>query len=307
MANLGQRPVATRSRLQELEQGLGKRLDDTAKSLLRYRAVQGPARWLLNTGLAWSISTRIDRLRAKRLLWRIQQTGGIPGHVGIIMDGNRRFAEVLGLDRRMGHVVGRERLETVLDWCLELDIKVLTVYAFSTENLERPGPELELLMELFSKEFHAMAKDERVHRNRIRVRAIGNLELLPEEVRQAANEAMEATADYDGYTFNVAVAYGGRAEIVQAVQGIARDAAAGNLDPATITDATISGRLYTGGLPDPDFIIRTSGEERISNFLLWQLAYAELYFADVYWPGLSKLDFLKAIREFQLRQRRHGK
>ncbi|MGB0652740.1 MAG: polyprenyl diphosphate synthase [Thermoplasmatota archaeon] len=294
-------------RMQELERGVGRKLDDAAKALLRYRAVRGPAARLANSGLAWSFVSRLDRVRARRLLGRIQQQP-VPHHVGIIMDGNRRFAQVLGLqDVGLGHVAGQERLENVLDWCLEADVRVLTVYAFSTENFQRADPERELLMELFEHNFRKMGDDPRVHKNGIRVRVIGQLDLLPESVQEAAAHVMQATAGYDAYHFNVAVAYGGRQEIVDAVQQIAREVRAGELRAADITDETIAKRLYTGDLPDPDFIIRTSGEERVSNFLLWQLAYAELYFADVNWPSLDKLEFLRAIDEYQRRRRRYGK
>jgi len=294
------------SRIEEVERRSGSRIDDLAKALLRYRVVRGPARKVANSRAAWAVVSRIDRVRARRGIERIKQSP-VPHHIGIIMDGNRRFAKQLGLvDLGMGHVAGQERLENVLDWCLELGIKVLTVYAFSTENFTRADPERELLMELFEHNFRKMAVDERVHKNRIRVNCIGDLALLPPSVQEAAKVVMDATRGYDSYRFNVAIAYGGRQEIVEAVKAIAREAKAGTLDPGKVTADDISRRLYTGDLPDPDFIIRTSGEERISNFLLWQMAYAELYFADVYWPELGKLEFLRAIEEFQHRKRRFG-
>ena len=293
-------------RIQQLEAVAGRKVDDLAKALLRYRVVRGPASRLANSKWATSFVSRMDRVRAKRLEGRIGQAA-VPHHVGIIMDGNRRFARLLGLeDVAMGHVAGQERLENVLDWCLELGIRVLTVYAFSTENFQRAAPERDLLMELFEHNFRKMAVDERVHKNKIRVRCIGDLAMLPTSVQEAAHLVMQATQAYDGYNFNVAIAYGGRQEIVDAVRSIAADAKAGRLDPAGITADTISRRLYTGDLPDPDFIIRTSGEERVSNFLLWQMAYAELYFADVNWPELSKLEFLRALAEYQRRKRRYG-
>jgi tritrans,polycis-undecaprenyl-diphosphate synthase [geranylgeranyl-diphosphate specific] len=293
-------------RIREVERKAGRALDDLAKGLLRYRAVRGPASRLANSRAAWAVVSRIDRIRARRLLARVQ-AGPVPNHVGIIMDGNRRFAAALGLaDVRMGHVAGQRRLEQVLDWCLEVGVRVLTVYAFSTENFRRAEAERDLLMELFEENFRKMARDERVHRNKIRVRVIGDLALLPLSVRTAAADVMEATKGYDAYRFNVAVAYGGRAEIIEAVRSIARDVRDGHLSDADVTDSTLSERLYTGGLPDPDFIIRTSGEERVSNFLLWQMAYAELYFADVHWPGLDRLEFLRAIEEYQKRRRRYG-
>ncbi len=294
-------------RIKEVEGKAGKAVDDLAKSLLRYRIVGGPARKLANSKAAWAIVSRIDRVRAHRARDRILKGGPIPGHIGIIMDGNRRFAKELGLaDVAMGHVAGQERLELVLDWCLELKIKVLTVYAFSTENFQRADAERELLMELFETNFTKMLTDPRVHDNKMRVRCIGDLSLLPESVRKAADAIMAATRSYTEYSFNVAIAYGGRQEIIEAVKLIAQDARTGVLDPNNITVDTLSRRLYTGDLPDPDFIIRTSGEERVSNFLLWQMAYAELYFADVYWPELSRLEFLRAIEEYQHRKRRYG-
>jgi tritrans,polycis-undecaprenyl-diphosphate synthase [geranylgeranyl-diphosphate specific] len=293
-------------RIRGIESTAGKKVDDLAKALLKYRVVRGPARMVANSKAAWAVVSRIDRVRARRAIDRIKKAQ-VPHHVGIIMDGNRRFARLLGLeDVSMGHVAGQERLENVLDWCLELGIKVLTVYAFSTENFQRATPERELLMELFEHNFRKMAVDERVHKNGIRVRCIGDLDLLPPAVREAAEHVMKATEGYANYTFNVAIAYGGRQEIVDAVRRIAVEAKTGALDPASVTADTISRRLYTGDLPDPDFIIRTSGEERVSNFLLWQMAYAELYFADVNWPELDRLEFLRAIEEYQRRKRRYG-
>lgn len=301
------RGVSKGGRIQDVERRTGAAIDELAKSLLKYRIVRGPARRLANSRLAWSAVSRLDRVRAARALDRIRRAGPVPRHVGIIMDGNRRFARALGLeDLGMGHVAGQERLENVLDWCLDLGIRVLTVYAFSTENFQRADAERELLMELFEHNFRKMADDARVHRHRIRVACIGDLELLPPAVRAAAEHVMERTREYADYRFNVAIAYGGRQEIVEAVRRIAADAQAGRLRPEDVTAEAIGSRLYTGGLPDPDFIIRTSGEERISNFLLWQMAYAELYFADVYWPQLSRLEFLRAIEEFQARKRRYG-
>jgi tritrans,polycis-undecaprenyl-diphosphate synthase [geranylgeranyl-diphosphate specific] len=295
-------------RMSEMETKAGRRIDDIAKSLLRVPFFRGPARWLANSRFGWFFYRRFERLQTKRLMTAVAKGGPVPHHVGIIMDGNRRFAQILGLkDIGMGHVAGQERLETVMDWCMETKIKVLTVYAFSTENFNRTDPEQELLMELFEHNFRKMSKDPRIHNNKIQVRVIGHLELLPQSVQDAAALVMDATKDYDGYTFNVAVAYGGRQEIVDAVKEIARDVRDKGLLAEDITIDSIQKRLYTGDLPDPDFIIRTSGEERISNFLLWQLAYAELYFADMYWPQMDKAAFLRAINEFQKRKRRYGK
>ncbi|HWH08827.1 MAG TPA: polyprenyl diphosphate synthase [Candidatus Thermoplasmatota archaeon] len=211
----------------------------------------------------------------------------IPAHIGIIMDGNRRFAEALGEPAVKGHEYGRDTLENVLDWCLELGVKHLTVYAFSTENFSRNPVEVKRLMELFEENFLKMAEDERVHKNRINVRAIGQLDKLPRRVRDAIRVAEERTRGYDAYFYTIAVAYGGRQEILDAVRAIAEDVKAGRLRPRDIDEALLSKHLYTQHLPDPDLILRTSGEERISNFLLWQMAYSELYFTDVFWPGFT--------------------
>ena len=230
----------------------------------------------------------------------------MPLHIGIIMDGNRRFAESMGEPAIKGHEYGRDTLESVLDWCLDLGVKHLTVYAFSTENFNRNPVEVKRLMELFEENFLKMSRDERVHKNRIHVRAIGQIHRLPKRVREAIRTAEEATAAYDSYFYTIAVAYGGRQELIDAVRTIAKDVKEGRLRPDDVDERMISKYLYTAHLPDPDLILRTSGEERISNFLLWQMAYSELYFTDVYWPGFRKVDFLRAIRTYQLRQRRYG-
>lgn len=231
----------------------------------------------------------------------------VPAHIGIIMDGNRRFAQAIGEPAIKGHEYGRDTLENVLDWCLDLKIKHLTVYAFSTENFNRNPVEVKRLMELFEDNFLKMSEDKRVHANKINVRAIGQLEKLPKRVREAIRVAEERTRTYDSYFYTVAVAYGGRQEIIDAIRSIAEEVKAGTLRPRDIDEALVSKHLYTQHLPDPDLILRTSGEERISNFLLWQMAYSELYFTDVYWPGFRRVDFLRAVRTYQMRQRRHGK
>lgn len=246
------------------------------------------------------------RAREKRLL-NLVSGEPVPHHVAIIMDGNRRFAVDLGLDPMKGHQYGRDKLEEMMDWCLELKIKILTVYAFSTENLKRKSKEVGTLMDLFLKNFQQVADDKRVHKHGIRVRVIGQIDLLPEDVQEAIRIAEKKTEDYSNYNFNLAVAYGGREEIIKAVKEIADDAVNKKINIDDINEELVGKYLYTSEIPDPDLILRTSGEERISNFLLWQLAYSELYFTDVYWPGFQKIDFLKAIRSYQLRQRRYGK
>jgi tritrans,polycis-undecaprenyl-diphosphate synthase [geranylgeranyl-diphosphate specific] len=231
----------------------------------------------------------------------------LPQHIAIIMDGNRRFARELGLEPSEGHKLGRDKLEEVLGWCLEVGLKVLTVYAFSTENFTRNSAEVSLLIKLFEENFRKLGDDERVHKYHIRVRVIGKRELLPESLISAIEYAEERTKDYNEHFFNLAVAYGGRQEIIDAIKEIASDVKAGKIDVDDISEEMVSSKLYTKDLPDPDLILRTSGEERISNFLLWQMAYSELYFVDVFWPGFRKIDFLRAIRAYQMRQRRFGK
>jgi tritrans,polycis-undecaprenyl-diphosphate synthase [geranylgeranyl-diphosphate specific] len=243
----------------------------------------------------------------ERKLLREVHKGPIPKHVAIIMDGNRRFARELGLSSTDGHRKGKEKLEEVLEWCLDVGIHVLTVYAFSTENLMRDDGELRDLMLLFAENFRKAGDDERVHKHHIRIRVLGQRHLLPKEVQEAIEYAESRTKDYDDYFFNLAVAYGGRQEIVDAIRRVVMDAKEGKISVEDIDEGLFSRHLYTGDLPDPDLVLRTSGEERISNFLLWQLAYSELYFVDVYWPGFRKIDFLRAIRSFQMRQRRFGR
>jgi tritrans,polycis-undecaprenyl-diphosphate synthase [geranylgeranyl-diphosphate specific] len=244
-------------------------------------------------------------LTEKKLL-ALVKAEPVPNHLAIIMDGNRRFAGARGMSVKDGHAAGRDTLEKLLDWCLDLGIRVLTVYALSTENFSRAPEEVEGLMDLFDRALRDIATDERVHKNHIRVRVIGNRTLLPDRVQEAIRIAEDATAGYSDYTYNVALAYGGRDEILRAIRLLAREVRDGRLDPESIDSESVSRHLYTADLPDPDLVFRTSGEERVSNFLLWQSAYSELYFSDVMWPGLTRIEFLRAIRAFQMRRRRYG-
>jgi tritrans,polycis-undecaprenyl-diphosphate synthase [geranylgeranyl-diphosphate specific] len=255
--------------------------------------------------LSHIVGDTLRDLTEKRLLELVRESP-VPNHLAIIMDGNRRFAGAQGMNVKDGHAAGRDTLEELLNWCLELQIRILTVYALSTENLSRSPEEVEGLMDLFDRALRDIAVDERVHRHQIRVRVIGNRAALPSRVQEAIGIAERATEHYSAYRYNVALAYGGRDEIVQAIRAIAKEVRDEGLDPELIDSAAVSRHLYTRDLPDPDLIFRTSGEERISNFLLWQSAYAELYFSDVMWPGLTRIDFLRAIRAFQLRRRRYG-
>ena len=229
-----------------------------------------------------------------------------PKHLAIIMDGNRRFAWRSNLATHVGHRIGKQRLEAVLDWVLELGIPWFTVYALSTENLNRPEKELKTLFKLYIDGLKSIADDPRIHENNVRVQIIGHRDLLPKDVNDAIDYAESETKDYGDFVFTVCLAYGAREEMIRAIQNIAELHAKGSLPLESITQETVSEHLYTAEMPDPDLVIRTSGEERISNFLLWQMAYSELYFTDVFWPSFKKRDLLKAVQTYQMRKRRFG-
>ena len=248
----------------------------------------------------------VYKVYEKRLERQIKK-GQVPKHLAVIMDGNRRYVENLGILPHEGHIKGKSTLENLSDWCRHLGIRHLTVYAFSLENFDRDEKELSPLMDLFEESFRSAGDDPRVHQNKVRVRAIGHREMLPDKVVKAIEYAESKTKDYNDFNYNLAVAYGGRQELVRSMEKIAEKVKEGKIIPSEIDAELISSNLYTSGLPDPDLILRTSGEERISNFLLWQIAYSELYFADVYWPDMRKIDFLRAIRSFQKRKRRLGR
>ena len=230
----------------------------------------------------------------------------MPKHIAVIMDGNRRYAKEAGMKPSLGHYIGKEKIKDTLDWCLELGVKNLTLYAFSTENFKRSPDEIRELMNLCRNELEKAKNDSRIHKNKIRINVIGQFETLPDDIQQSAHNLMDETKAYDAYILTIALAYGGREEIINAIQHIAEDVKTEKLDIDTIDESIVSSYLYTNGLPDPDLILRTSGEERISNFLLWQVAYSEFYFSDVYWPAFEKKDFLQAIETFQQRKRRFG-
>ncbi|MDR0791147.1 MAG: di-trans,poly-cis-decaprenylcistransferase [Methanomassiliicoccaceae archaeon] len=233
--------------------------------------------------------------------------GHIPQHVAVIMDGNRRYAEeTLKADVNQGHMKGKEKLEEVLEWCRDLGVRVLTVYAFSTENFSRKEEEVEFLMDLLERTLIEFASDERIHKNRIKLKVIGDIGMMPDNVVAAIRHAEDATSGYSDFHLNMAIAYSGRQEIRDAIRNIAQKVKDNELSVDDIDESLISGHMYSPGLPDPDLVLRTSGELRVSNFLLWQMAYSELYFADVYWPGFRKMDFMRAIRSYQQRSRRFG-
>lgn len=252
------------------------------------------------------IADTLTKIYEKKL-FDIVKSGKMPEHVAVIMDGNRRYALDLGLDPVEGHYLGKEKLYEFLNWCIELNIKIVTVYAFSTENLKRSSREVEFLMKLFEESIDKELREGRIHKERVKVRVIGRRDILPEHLKKKIDEIENATKDYDRYILNLAIGYGGREEILKAIRDISREVLEGKISPEGIDEEVVKKHLYTKDLPDPDLILRTSGEERISNFLLWQMAYSELYFADVYWPSFSKIDFLRAILSYQKRERRFGK
>jgi tritrans,polycis-undecaprenyl-diphosphate synthase [geranylgeranyl-diphosphate specific] len=296
----------SRSTVGRVRKAFGRRVDWLAKWLLRFRVISVPASMFANSSYAWSFISRTDRIRARRLRDRVQR-GELPQHISIIMDGNRRFAWGKNLERGVGHAQGKEKLKEVMDWILDLGIPYFTVYALSTENLkERSEAELEGLYDLYVAGLNEIAEDSRIHENGVKVQAVGRLNMLPNRVREALRNAESRTAEYSEFLFTICLAYGGREEIVDAVRDVAVAHAGGELPVEMIDQQQISSRLYTADLPDPDLVIRTSGEERVSNFLLWQIAYSELHFTDVHWPSFSKVDLYEALESYQMRRRRYG-
>jgi len=232
-------------------------------------------------------------------------TAALPSHIAIIMDGNGRWAEQQGKPRIMGHRAGVESVQDIVRAARELGIGVLTLYAFSTENWKRPPLEVQALMGLL-KTFLESELTTMV-RNNVSLRCLGQKDRIPPEVCKVMERVIQETAGNSGLILNLALSYGGRSEITQAVQAIARKCVDGTLSPETIDQGVLEQHLYTAGLPDPDLMIRTGGETRLSNFLLWQVSYAELYFTEILWPDFRKKDLLTAILDFQKRQRRFGK
>ncbi len=264
--------------------------------------------WLQKTFMVFAGNKLILKFYESMLLNQVKK-GEMPQHVAVILDGNRRWALSRGLDALYGHVEGAKKAEEFFDWCKELGkIKTVTMYLFSTENFKRPKDEVEHLMRLMESYLKALAEDKRIHENRIRVKVIGKRELLPKNLKECIEKIEKVTENYDNYYLNLAIAYGGRAEIVDAVKAIVSKVIEGKISPEKLDEKVVEEHLYTGFLPNPhpDLVIRTSGEERLSNFLLWQSAYSELCFLDVYWPNFRKVDFLRAIRVYQQRQRRFG-
>lgn len=229
--------------------------------------------------------------------------------MAIILDGNRRWARRHLYLPKIGHYRGADRVEELISWCNELGIKIITLYALSMENLNRKDEELEYLYDLIEQRLKKLLSDPKVHRCRMHVKAIGKIEMLPERITKVLKELEDTTKDYDNIYLNIAIAYGGQTEMIDAVRKVADMIKDGVLDVDDISKDTIESCLYTSHLPqaEPDMILRTSGEQRLSGFLIWQSAYSELVFMDVFWPEFRKIDLMRAIRTYQRRKRRYGK
>ena len=240
----------------------------------------------------------------ERVQAKLKGHGSLPLHIAIIMDGDRRWAKEQNLPVTEGHRHGRESVRDIVRACGQLKIKALTLYTFSTENWIRPQKEVSTLM----KWLRESLRDEtpELNQNNVRLNAIGRIDELPKTVQMALAKALRDTADNDGLLLNLALNYGGRSELVDACRALAKQVRDGNLDPQSIKEEDISNVLYTNRIPDPDLLIRCSGEMRLSNFLPWQMVYTEIYFTSVYWPNFRRHHLYEAIREFQQRQRRFG-
>ena len=228
----------------------------------------------------------------------------LPRHVGIIMDGNGRWAKKRGLPRTAGHAAGAETFRTIAYYCRDIGIPYLTVYAFSTENWKRPAEEVSAIMGLLKK--YLLEAIGRMERDRVKMCFFGDLSPLPEELRLLCEQTREISKHYDGVQVNICLNYGGRDELLRAARAFALDCAEGRADPNHLTEAAFSQYLYSGGVPDPDLVIRPSGELRLSNFLLWQSAYSEFYYTDALWPDFSKDELHRALAAYQARSRRFG-
>ena len=237
------------------------------------------------------------------------RNGDIPNHVALILDGNRRWAKRHLSMPKQGHWKGADSVENLLDWCEEFDIKIITLYALSVENLKRDDEELEYLYELIRMRLEKLLADPRIHKNKMRVKGIGRIELLPDSIKVILKQLDDATKNYDSHFLNIALAYGGQNELVDAVKKIASKIKDGSLKVEDIDKKEIESNLYTSHLPQssPDMILRTSGEKRLSGFLMWQSVYSELVFMDIFWPEFRKIDLMRAIRTYQERKRRLGK
>ena len=242
---------------------------------------------------------------AAELLAQVRINGSVPRHVAIIMDGNGRWARERMLPRPVGHRNGMKSVRAVVEGAIEAGVEVLSLFAFSQENWQRPAIEVSALMSLLEEYIQREASE--LEQQGVQVRFLGELDRLAPAAMAAVDRVVTQTAQCTKLRLNLFVSYGSRAEILRAVQGIARDAAAGRIDPAQIDDQLVSDRLLTAGCPDPDLLIRTSGEQRISNFLLWQIAYTEIFISPVLWPDFGRGELYQAILDYQQRDRRFGR
>jgi tritrans,polycis-undecaprenyl-diphosphate synthase [geranylgeranyl-diphosphate specific] len=233
----------------------------------------------------------------------------LPNHVAIILDGNRRWAKYHFLASKGIHAMGADKAEQLLTWIYDLKIKITTLYVLSIENLERDKKELDDIYKLLGIKLEKLYNDSRIHEREMKIKAIGNIDALPQSIKDILSKLEKETDHYDLTFLNIAIAYGGQQELVDAIKKIAQDVEKKELKISDITEQSIHSYLYTSHLPqpEPDLILRTSGEKRLSGFLLWQSAYSELVFMDVFWPEFRKIDLMRAIRTFQRRRRRYGK
>ena len=247
----------------------------------------------------------VYKIYEKKLMSEIKNKP-IPQHIGIILDGNRRASRKLGVGMEDGYELGADKLEEVLDWCWKLGVKVVTCWVFSTDNFSRPKEQVETIMKLAKQKLRMIREDKRITKNQVKVKVLGRRKMLPNDLQEEIKKTETETAAFENYRLNICMAYGGRAEIVDALRQIVHKTKEGQINLEELNEELISKHLYTNGLPDPDLMIRTSGEERLSGFLLWQSAYSEYYFVDVHWPMFRKIDLWRAVRTYQRRQRRFG-
>ena len=248
------------------------------------------------------------RLYERKLESQIKQDR-LPEHVAIILDGNRRWAKYHFLANKGAHAIGADKAEQLLTWIYDLRIKITTLYVLSIENLERDKKELDNIFDLLGIKLEKLYNDSRIHERQMKIKAIGNIDALPKSIKEILFKLEKETNHYDLTFLNIAIAYGGQQELVEAIRKIAYDVEKKELQISDINEQSIDSYLYTSHLPqpEPDLILRTSGEKRLSGFLLWQSAYSELVFMDVFWPEFRKIDLMRAIRTFQRRRRRYGK
>lgn len=257
-----------------------------------------------------AVRAPLERFYTGRLRTHVRQ-GVVPGHVAVILDGNRRWAESVGLRAGDGHRHGADKIDDLLDWCGQLGIREVTLWALSGENLTRPGPELTALLEVVADKLQALTEKAGRPGHSMRIRVFGRFDGFPERLREAIGRAEERTAANDRLRLNIALGYSGRDELVDACKAMIDSLAAEGIPASQLADRVssdaLAAHLYTAGRPDPDLIVRTSGELRLSGFLPWQSTHSEFYFTDVYWPAFRELDFLRALRTYQQRERRFGR